>query len=182
MKNFCIVITGLPSSGKSTIGKVIANELRLPYLDKDDYLETLFEDKGIGDLKWRQQLSRESDELFKRDAQKHKAAVLVSHWRPKGSNSTSGTPVEWIEKTYAHIIELYCRCPVDEVAKRFMSRSRHPGHQDGMKSKKEILEWLRIYRKHLPLSLGILETLDTSSGGNMQQTIYRLSGHIQADA
>ena len=64
MENYCIIITGLPGSGKSTIGRLIAKALNIPMFDKDDYLEKLFEERGINDLAWRQKLSRESDLQF----------------------------------------------------------------------------------------------------------------------
>ena len=53
---FCIAITGLPGSGKSTIGKQAASLLGVPLLDKDDYLEALFEERGSGDSQLRSQL------------------------------------------------------------------------------------------------------------------------------
>lgn len=182
MDNFCIVVTGLPGSGKSTIGKIVAEKLNLPMLDKDDYLERLFEEQGIGDLAWRQKLSRESDKLFQRDAMRLKTAVLVSHWRPRGLNSTSGTPTEWLDNHYAHVIELFCRCSVEEAAKRFVNRARHPGHQDGLKSHEEIVAWMHEYNKLLPLVLGKLEAIETELNTDIDQLIGRLTEYIQSSA
>ncbi|MEM7799841.1 MAG: AAA family ATPase [Chloroflexota bacterium] len=68
LQGVCIVVTGLPASGKSTFGKRVAAELELPLLDKDDFLEQLYKEKGVGDRSWRQMLSRESDERFKHAA------------------------------------------------------------------------------------------------------------------
>lgn len=181
MNNFCIVVTGLPGSGKSTVGKIVAEKLDVPMLDKDDYLERLFEERGIGDLAWRQRLSRESDELFKREAMGLKTAVLVSHWRPRRLNSKSGTPVEWLNSHFAHIIELFCQCSVEEAAKRFVNRTRHPGHQDGLKSHEEIMTWMHSYNRLLPLALGTLEIIETESKTDMDEMISKLSRHIQSD-
>ena len=179
MENFCIVVTGLPGSGKTTIGNIVAEKFDVPLLDKDDYLERLFEERGIGDLAWRQKLSRESDALFQRDARGRKTAVLVSHWRPRGLDSTSGTPVEWLDSHYGHVIELFCRCSVEEAAKRFMNRVRHPGHRDGLKSREEIVAWMHSYDKLLPLTLGALEVVETDSGQGADDMIGGLSGYIQ---
>src|ERR1700754_1620515 len=55
-----IVISGLPGSGKTTLGRHPALALGLPLLDKDAILERLFESKGVRDLEWRRALSRES--------------------------------------------------------------------------------------------------------------------------
>ena len=58
MKAPFIVLSGLPASGKSTLGRAVAKALRLPMLDKDELLEALFESRGIGDADWRRRLSR----------------------------------------------------------------------------------------------------------------------------
>ena len=41
-----IIVTGLPASGKSTIGRAVAAALNLPLLDKHEILEGLFAIKG----------------------------------------------------------------------------------------------------------------------------------------
>ncbi len=51
-------MSGLPASGKSRLGAAIAPLLGLALLDKDDFLETLFERDGTGDAAWRERLSR----------------------------------------------------------------------------------------------------------------------------
>ena len=38
-----VIVTGLPASGKSTLGRAVAAALGLPMLDKDDILEALFD-------------------------------------------------------------------------------------------------------------------------------------------
>ena len=46
-----VVISGLPGSGKTTLGRRLASVLDLPLIDKDDILDRLFESKGIGDAR-----------------------------------------------------------------------------------------------------------------------------------
>ena len=48
-----MVVSGLPGSGKTTIGRRLAAALSLPLIDKDDILDRLFETKGVGDSTWR---------------------------------------------------------------------------------------------------------------------------------
>ncbi len=165
--NICIAVSGLPASGKSTCGKAVAKRLGLPLLDKDDYLERQFRARGIGDADWRRRLSRESDALFRRDAERHRAVILISHWRPSGYHAGSGTPVDWLAATWSRVVELFCDCPVDVAANRFVNRERHPGHLDRSRSYEEILQWLANYRHYLPLSLGPLETLDAEADGGI---------------
>jgi predicted kinase len=43
------VISGLPGSGKSTLARCLVPLLDIPVIDKDDFLERLFESQGPGD-------------------------------------------------------------------------------------------------------------------------------------
>lgn len=162
MNRACIVVSGLPGSGKSTLGKAVAVELGARLFDKDDYLEQLFEVRGIGDREWRQKLSRESDLMFQADAVTEDFAVLVSHWRALGGTSSSGTPTEWLRQAFVTIVELRCLCPPALAAQRFVERKRHPGHHDETRSYEEVLKWMTGYESELPLGVGTLEEVDTS--------------------
>jgi adenylylsulfate kinase-like enzyme len=53
-----VVVSGLPGSGKSTVARQIASYAGIAVLDKDDILEQLFDERGIGDAEWRSALSR----------------------------------------------------------------------------------------------------------------------------
>ncbi len=180
--NLCIVVTGLPGSGKTTIGRKVAEYLDMKFLDKDDYLESLFEERGIGNRDWRQKISRESDELFRRDAESQRVAVLVSHWRTDSGITNTGTPVKWIMQQFTNTIELYCKCPVEVAEKRFINRLRHPGHLDEMKTPRQIHEWMSEYQKHLPLSLGRLISYKSDSSESLKNLVGRLSDNIDSDA
>ena len=74
------MISGLPGSGKSTLGRELAAKLDLAFIDKDDILDQLFESRGVGDGEWRRALSRESDALLQSTAMASARAVIVSHW------------------------------------------------------------------------------------------------------
>ena len=60
-----IIVTGIPASGKSTIGYLVAKALGLPVLDKDEILEATFNSQGIGNAKWRSQLSRAAESIIR---------------------------------------------------------------------------------------------------------------------
>lgn len=53
-----VVISGLPASGKTTIGQALARCLDVDHLDKDVFLEALFGREEIIDLDRRRTLSR----------------------------------------------------------------------------------------------------------------------------
>ncbi|PYQ55408.1 MAG: hypothetical protein DMF53_28200 [Acidobacteria bacterium] len=76
-----LIATGLPASGKSTVGSAVAAALALPFLDKDEILEALFESLGVGDAPWRARLSRAADQVLERLAPRSQGAVIASWWR-----------------------------------------------------------------------------------------------------
>ncbi len=150
----CIYITGLPGAGKSTIGRYVSDFLSIPMLDKDDYLETLFESRGVGDSNWRHRLSREADQLLRNDAESKNKVVLVSHWRPEGVSVNYGTPSNWLVNSFNDVIEICCDCSVSVATNRFVNRVRHMGHVDESKSSADIEAWLSEYAVHLPIGIG----------------------------
>ena len=156
-ETMCIVVSGLPASGKSTVGQAVARRLGLPFLDKDAFLERLFasSDAPGGDA-WRRRLSSESNVLFEQAAVGCERAVLVSHWRPGGLPGPSGTPTEWIHAHFDKVVELYCVCPAMTAVERFKRRERHIGHNDSNRTHEELIDWFSEYAGHLPMGLGAL--------------------------
>lgn len=63
-----IIVTGIPASGKSTVGHSVAAALGLAMLDKDEILESMFNSEGVGNAEWRARLSRAADEVLQERA------------------------------------------------------------------------------------------------------------------
>lgn len=53
MSRIGAVVTGLHASGKFSVGKQIADALQFVIVDKDNYLECFFYERGIGGSLWR---------------------------------------------------------------------------------------------------------------------------------
>jgi len=134
---------------KKYSGKKIAQELGYKYLDKDYFLEKLFEIKGALNPEQRAKLSSEASDSFLVEAEKHKNVVLVSHWKTRFSNS--GTEVVSILNKFNQFQEIYCHCSTREAANRFLARKRHKMHFDERWSEKELLHWMADYSRGLPL-------------------------------
>jgi len=149
-----IVMTGLPASGKTSIGRVLAGELGWPCLDKDDFLEALYDQQPVTDMSIRRQLSQQSDELFRDAAKAHSQVVLISHWAPSDGDGSTGTPADWITGLFEQVIELHCSCPAPVAAARFAARDRHPGYLDKLRNAAEIETWLQALETGYPLGLG----------------------------
>jgi predicted kinase len=128
-----IVVSGLPASGKTAVGRYVARKMCLPLLDKDDFLEREFEKYSSVDLELRQQLSRKSDEIFATEAIALGAGTLVTFWRPTNLNVSYGTATDWFSELRTPVVELFCRCDPCIARKRFVSRTRHSGHNDALR-------------------------------------------------
>lgn len=163
MKAPLIVVSGLPGSGKTTLGRRLAQAMNLPLIDKDDILDRLFETKGVGDAAWRRALSRESDAILQRDAAaSSNGSVLVSFWRRPGMPEDSGTPTDWLLELSPHIVNVHCVCDVETAATRFLQRTRHPGHLDVEASYSDVLASLRALTALPPMTAGERIDVDTS--------------------
>ena len=172
-----VVVSGLPASGKSTVGRLVSPLLDLPVLDKDDYLEALFPAGPVSDDE-RRRLSRQADGLLRRATVASNGAVVVSWWRREGSSPPSGTPVRWLRAV--NPVEVYCHCPPEVAAERFLGRQRHPGHGDDRWADDPagvIARFARLAEAG-PLGIGPVVTVDTSS----EVDPYRLARSIAAIA
>ncbi|UTH75952.1 ATP-binding protein [Chromobacterium sp. IIBBL 290-4] len=157
-----LLLSGAPGSGKSTLARRLAEALGWPCLDKDDFLEALFEERGVGDAAWRRALSREADARFLAVAQTAPRAVVCSWWRHPASGEASGTPVDGLLRSGHLVLELHCHCPAEAAAERFVQRRRHPGHLDARRDPADLLAQLRRAESLGPLGLGESLILDTT--------------------
>jgi hypothetical protein len=162
--------------------------LGLPLLDKDDFLDALFAERGVGDSEWRTLLSREADERFVIAAQQLPGACLVSWWRHRGVAAQSGTPTEWLSTLSAPIVEVHCRCRVPTAVERFLARQRHAGHLDGMRAHSSLLTEFAALDDR-PLGIGPVVDVDTETELDSDSVFHSIrtalaspSVHIAADA
>jgi hypothetical protein len=156
-----IVVSGLPASGKTAVGRYVASKMCLPLLDKDDFLEREFEKYPSVDLELRQQLSRKSDETLATEAISLGAGTLVSFWRPTMVNVSYGTATDWLSDLRTPIVELFCRCDPSIARERFVSRTRHSGHNDALRLNGLARQFHELAQLG-PLGIWPVFTIDTS--------------------
>ena len=173
--NRFIIVSGLPASGKSSVGRVIANGLGLPLLDKDVVLESLFERITPTDASRRKELSRLADEAFRAQALGAASGVLVSWWRHARSAAESGTPTQWLTSLPGAILEVHCLCAPLVAAKRFVARVRHSGHLDSRRPLAELLVEFNEHAVHGPLGFGSLVEIRTDEAVNKSALLRQIS-------
>lgn len=169
------VVTGLPASGKTTVGSAVATGLRLPLIDKDAILETLFDANGMGDSDWRSKQSRSADLVMQRMAQAAGGSVLVSWWRHPASATDSGTPTEWLRSLPGEIVEIHCRCAPEVAVDRFFARRRHPGHLDDQKSRAREIQTFKASAALGPIGAGRLVDVCTEGPVDVRALLDRLN-------
>jgi gluconate kinase len=169
-----IVMSGLPGSGKTTIGRKLADALGFQFLDKDDILESLLSAHTEFSSDLRHRLSRESDTIFRERAMAAKDAVITSFWRARNGHSAAGTPSDWLTATTNQIIEVFCRCDRDIAVDRFLNRKRHPGHMDHLKNRSMLQEQFANLAGTWPLGHGDLIEVDTSNIVNIDSLVERI--------
>ena len=169
-----VVMTGLPGSGKTTLGRALAAELGLPFLDKDDILETLFAQFPVDGPQDRQRLSRASDAVLESVATGIGSAVLASFWRREELSRTSGTPTAWLRDLPGSLVEVQCVCPPDVAARRFVERQRHLSHLDADRSVDDLAAQLSQLDALGPWGLGALLTVDTGASYDVVEVAGRV--------
>ena len=171
-----VVVSGLPASGKTTVGTVLSERLSLALIDKDAILEALFDSLGCADRNERQRLSRASDEVLFGLAAAADTAVLVNWWNHDSAPSR-------LQAAGAVVVEVFCDCPVEVAATRFEARIRHPGHHDFRRSPEQLAEDIEHMRKWYRGPLGLNENpvhIDTSRPLDADRVTRRVLAAIEA--
>jgi adenylate kinase family enzyme len=130
---FFIIISGPPGSGKTTLGKEIAKQLKLPYLSKDTIKESLFDTLGWNDREWSKKIGIASINLLYTYLESNldaKKPVIIENAFIKKYEITKLMKI--LKKYNADCIEVYCTAEkqvlMDRFIKRDQSGDRHSGH------------------------------------------------------
>jgi len=155
MKTPIIIITGYPGTGKTTLGRQLAEKYSLPFISKDGIKEILFESLGWKDREWSMKLGSASYDLLfylvREVLRLKKPIILETHFTPQSAK-------EFIElETEYEVLPLQIICTadpaviLDRVKNRVSSGERHPGHVDDTRFE-ELKE--RVDTEYQPLKIG----------------------------
>ena len=135
MKKKIVVIAGAPATGKTTLWRELASSLDVPFLSKDEFKELLFDELGVRNRKWSDQLGRTSFELMWQMADillRANDSLIVE----TAFSAEFSTPrlVDIVRRHNAEVLHFHLECSTKQRLHRIdhrVSRGlRHRGHYD----------------------------------------------------
>ncbi len=130
-----IILTGRPAAGKSTIGKRLSQDLKLPIISKDGIREVLLDQLGCRDRPWAQLLGKAGIDLMFYFAHAEfdvgNSIILDNAFDP----TLSRPGFQALKAEYnAESIQIVCNSDSETLFHRFKGRvesgNRHPGHRE----------------------------------------------------
>jgi predicted kinase len=125
-----MIILGTPASGKTTLARQLAADLKLSCFCKDDVKEALFESLGAGSRDWSRRLSAASfavlTELARVSSSAGVSCIVEGNWRTVHAAELSRLA------SSTRTAQVWCRAEPLEIVRRFTQRRRHPGHLDDL--------------------------------------------------
>ena len=132
-----IIVAGPPCTGKTTLARKIAEQFHLPFINKDDIKESLFNSLGTKDREWSIKLGVSSYPLLYYFVESNLKAgysiVVESNFKPEYDSEKFRNLIIKYDITP---LQIQCKTDGDILFARFKQRSesdeRHPGHVDSL--------------------------------------------------
>jgi len=165
-----VVVTGMPSSGKTTVAESLAERLRLPLVAKDDLKESLYGTLGAGDVAWSGRLGDAAYDLMFALARTilaaHAPLIVEANFFVDQSARFASLPEH-------RLVQIHCDAPLPLLLDRYAARERHPGHHDAEKIAE--LPARDASGAHAPLDVrGVTIRLDTAETVDLEALADRV--------
>lgn len=179
----CIVISGPPCAGKSTLAAAVAARTGWPLLAKDDYKERVFERLGARDRDWSRRVSALAWDLLLAEAGRllgaGVACVLEGNFRIAERERLLALPLA----APLRCVEIRCTAAAALLLERYRARaaagSRHPGHVD-LEALPELERELAAPADARPPLGGPALDWDSSAGRGMEPLFAALDATLAA--
>lgn len=130
-----ILVTGHPGTGKTTLGKRLAERYGTPLITKDAFKERIFDTLGYSDKTWSLKVSAAShriiDYLVEQELAAGRSVILESNFKPGIDDQRFGRIRDAYPSTW---IQVLCWARGDVLFDRYTARQhsteRHPGHAE----------------------------------------------------
>jgi predicted kinase len=130
-----LIITGPPASGKTTLGRRLADRVGLTLLSKDLFKEVLFDELGWSDREWSRRLGSASMALVFRAAlvllEANQSVALEANFYPEWDTKDLQ---RLAERSGCRFVQVVCTASAQTLVERYRKRSltgeRHPGHTE----------------------------------------------------
>ncbi|WP_232549796.1 AAA family ATPase [Propioniciclava soli] len=165
MRGF-VLVGGWPASGKTTLGRDLADALEFDFLSKDEVKEALMDELGASaTVEESRRLGRAAVAAVLRAARGCRAAVIDSTWFPYTAPMVDALP--------GPFVEIRCEVPVSVARARYRQRVRDLRHLDAQRTEAEL--WGEPVA---PLAVGPLVSVDTSVPVDMPGLAEQVRGHL----
>lgn len=164
-----VIVSGPPGSGKTTLARPLARQLGFALLSKDDLKESLYISLGgtPGDVAFSRRIGDAAMDLLWVLATRCTAVVLEANFRTRSPEERAR-----LAALDAQVVEVCCRVPLEEAARRFAQRARqerhHPAHPLTEMSPERMAEYAE------PFDLSPVIEVDTTSPVDIEALVLRI--------
>lgn len=173
MQSRIVVISGRPASGKSTVARPLAEALGFALLTKDDIKESLFTSLNgqPDDLAYSRRIGSAAMDLLWALAPHCPQLVLEANFRTRSPFERMQLAA-LLHQTGARVVEIHCRVPLEEAARRFAQRARDERHHPAHALKEISLDQLAECSD--PFALSPVIIIDTSQAVDLPAVVAQV--------
>lgn len=128
----CILIAGLPATGKSAFANLLSRELGIPCLSKDGIKESLFDSLGFQSREEKVRLGEAAYRILLEQAEKILSHGLTVALENNFEDISRAPLMEMLKRTGAKPVTVMFDGDIDAIHARFLKRDqspeRHRGH------------------------------------------------------